>query len=192
MEKACVAAQLIRVPWRASVREVRRGTHAEQPGAAQVAAVQPGVGGTACPNDDVEAFLDDIDKTITEVQVQFYGRKAVRECGKQRQHQAAYKRKTCFQAPAGRGVGIGQLTLGGRDLDHDAAAAFKELLAFGSQADTAGIAIQQAGSQALLQSGNGLACRRRGDATLSCCGREAARLGDQNEETETGKAVHDR
>jgi len=78
-------------------------------------------------------------------------------------------------------VGIGQFAFCRGDLDHDPAAAFKELLAFGSQADAAGIAIQQAGAQALFQPGDGLACGRRGDATLSCCGREAACLGDQSE-----------
>jgi len=190
MEKACVSTQLVRVLWRAAVREVRRGTDAQQPGAAEVAGVQSGVGGTAGANDGVEALFDDIDKTVAEVQVEFDGGKAACKRRKHGQHQSTYQRKADFQTTAGRGMGVGQLALRCGDLGHDATAAFKELLAFGSQADAAGIAVQEAGAQTLLQPGDGLACRRRGDATLSRCGREAACLGDQNEDAETGKAVH--
>ncbi|KKD57306.1 hypothetical protein VM57_08800 [Stenotrophomonas maltophilia] len=63
---------------RAALGEVRRGAHAQQAGTAEVAAVQPGVGGAACADDGIEAFLDDIDQAVAEVQVEFDGGEALR------------------------------------------------------------------------------------------------------------------
>ncbi len=159
---------------------------------AQLARYQPGVHLVARADHDVEAFLDDVDHAVRQIEVNVYVRERQHEAVHYRHHEIGELRHADAQPAARQPTGVQQFSLCGGDLDEDAAAADEEHLALGRQLDAARTSVEEPDLVLILQSDNGLADRRCGYSKDAPGLREAADLRGLDERGNADQALHGR
>ncbi|KAG0751786.1 hypothetical protein G6F24_014032 [Rhizopus arrhizus] len=175
-------AQLAHITGRAVRVQIAGGRTEDETKPAQPPRGQAGIGQRTAAYHCVEAFADHIADAVIEIQFQLHLRIALLETGQHRQQEAiADGRQPDAQQPTGRVLSLRQVRLCFGKLVQGTPAALQEQIALIGEVYAAGGAMEQARAQVLLEAGDALAHRRRGQAEDAGGTDDAARLRSRNQ-----------
>jgi hypothetical protein len=158
--------------------------------AARTATHQPAVYGDAGADHHVKPFLDHIDQSIGEVEIEQDCRMGFHEVRNDGHQEHTHERQADAKPAARRGRGLPQLDFRRLDLLEDAATSVEEEPPFHGQRHAAGVATEQAHPEASFETRDGLLADgwRRRSGMLARCD-EAARFRGLHECAEGPEVV---
>ncbi|MNM75115.1 hypothetical protein D3C81_868880 [compost metagenome] len=190
--QAVVPLQVFRRAGAAGAGQVVGRGHHHAPGLGQPDRDQAGVGQVAQPDRAVEAFVDQVDHAVGQVQRDRYVRVRFDEQRHQRRHvlAAVAGRRGHAQVAAGLDAAGRDAGLGVVQVVQDALAVFQEGRAFKGQADLARGTYQQLHAQPLFQCIDAAPDDGWRHAFRRCCRRQAAARGDGYKSLQLFEMVH--